>query len=82
MSVATAPPARFRYSVKVNRLIAHEKRMVHPRMLVEEFCAIDLIRASDVIYARLHGRSRSYRQDYTPEELGEWARKSPSAAWR
>jgi uncharacterized protein YecE (DUF72 family) len=30
-------PEGFRYSVKVNRLITHEKRMVHTRMLVEEF---------------------------------------------
>jgi uncharacterized protein YecE (DUF72 family) len=34
-----------------------------------------LIRTSDVIYARLHGRSRWYRHDYTAEEMGEWARK-------
>ncbi len=30
-------PEGFRYSVKMNRLITHEKRMVHTRMLVEEF---------------------------------------------
>jgi len=142
-------PEGFRYSVKVNRLITHEKRMVHTRMLVEEFYGIekilgaklgcflfqfppsyrytpsrlasilrqldpqyrnavefrhrswwresvyrrfrerglsfctvsaprlpdDLIRTSEVIYARLHGRSRWYRHDYTPGELIEWANK-------
>jgi uncharacterized protein YecE (DUF72 family) len=46
------------------------------------FCSVsaprlpdELIRTSDVIYARLHGRSRWYRHDYTPDELNEWARK-------
>jgi uncharacterized protein YecE (DUF72 family) len=134
-------PDDFRYSVKVNRLITHEKRLVRTRMLVVEFCAIekilgeklgcflfqfppsyrytpsrlasitrqldpryrnavefrhkswwrqrglifcavsaprlpdDLIGTSDVIYARLHGRSRWYRHDYTMEELQEWAGK-------
>jgi uncharacterized protein YecE (DUF72 family) len=28
-----------------------------------------------VIYARLHGRSRWYRHDYSPEELSEWANR-------
>ena len=142
-------PDDFRYSVKVNRLITHEKRMVRTRMLVEEFykfeeilksklgcflfqfppsyrytpsrltsivtqldptfrnavefrhhswwreavyrkfrerglifCTVsaprlpdDLIKTNDVIYARLHGRSRWYRHDYTAEEITEWARK-------
>lgn len=142
-------PENFRYSVKVNRLITHEKRLVRTRMLVEEFCKFeeilgpklgsflfqfppsyrytasrlasvirqldpkyrnavefrhkswwresvykrfrerglifctvsaprlpdDLIVTNDVIYARLHGRSRWYRHDYTAEELEEWARK-------
>ena len=170
-------PEGFRYSVKVNRLITHEKRMCHTRMLVEEFyrfaeilgptmgcflfqfppsyrytrsrlesivrqlksergdscvatglrpvdtgdahlshgpqgrgytsvvefrhsswwreavyrafrargisfCTVsaprlpdDLIKTSDVIYARLHGRSRWYRHDYTDEELDVWAAK-------
>ena len=36
-------PEGFRYSVKVNRLITHEKRMVHTRMLVEEFYAFETI---------------------------------------
>ena len=31
-------PVNFRYSVKVNRIITHEKRLVRTRMLVEEFC--------------------------------------------
>jgi uncharacterized protein YecE (DUF72 family) len=139
--------------VKVNRLITHEKRLVHTRMLVEEFCGFekilgeklgcflfqfppsyrytasrlasiarqldpryrnavefrhkswwresvyrrfrerglifcsvsaprlpdDLIRTNDVIYARLHGRSRWYRHDYTDEELDEWAGKIESS---
>ena len=30
-------PDDFRYSVKVNRLITHEMRLVHTRMLIEEF---------------------------------------------
>ena len=33
-------PEGFRYSVKVNRFITHEKRLVRTRMLVEEFCAL------------------------------------------
>jgi uncharacterized protein YecE (DUF72 family) len=35
----------------------------------------ELIRTSDVIYARLHGRSRWYRHDYTRGELSDWAHK-------
>jgi uncharacterized protein YecE (DUF72 family) len=35
----------------------------------------DLIKTSDVIYARLHGRSRWYRHDYSDEELATWAAK-------
>lgn len=142
-------PEGFRYSLKVNRLITHEKRMRHTRMLVEEFyrfaeilgpmmgcflfqfppsyrytasrldsisrqldpqycntvefrhqswwresvyrrfvergisfCTVsaprlpdELIKTSDVIYARLHGRSRWYRHDYSDEELNDWATK-------
>lgn len=142
-------PAHFRYSVKVNSLITHEKRLVRTRKLVQEFCKIDnllgeklgcflfqfppsykftrsrltsivsqlnprlrcavefrhkswwrkavyrafekrglifcsisaprlpdeLIKTSDVIYIRLHGRSRWYRHDYTDEELAAWADK-------
>ena len=142
-------PEGFRYSVKVNRLITHEKRLVRTRMLVEEFCKFseilgpklgcflfqfppsyrytasrlksittqldpafrnavefrhqswwrervyrefaerglifctvsaprlpdDLIKTSDVIYARLHGRSRWYRHDYSDAELDDWATK-------
>ena len=140
-------PEGFRYSVKVNRLITHEKRMCHTRMLVEEFykfadilgptlgcflfqfppsyrytasrlqsiirqldpqfrnavefrhpswwresvykrfaergltfCTVsaprlpsELVKTSDVIYARLHGSSRWYRHDYSAEELAQWA---------
>lgn len=36
-------PENFRYSVKVNRLITHEKRMRHTRALVEKFCRIETI---------------------------------------
>ena len=53
------------------------------------FCSIsaprlpdDLIRTSDVIYARLHGRSRWYRHDYTSEELQVWADKIASSGAR
>ncbi|MDQ6912989.1 MAG: DUF72 domain-containing protein [Verrucomicrobiota bacterium] len=142
-------PENFRYSVKVNRLITHEMRLVRTRMLVEEFCKFseilgpklgcflfqfppsyrytasrlqsivrqfdpqhrnavefrhpswwrervydafkerglifctvsaprlpdDLIKTSDTIYLRLHGRSRWYRHDYSGEELAAWAEK-------
>lgn len=142
-------PADFRYSVKVNRLITHGKRMVRTKKLVETFyeiekilaekpgcflfqfppsyrytpsrltsltsqldpqlrsviefrhkswwrpsvyrrleeaglifCSVsaprlpdDLVRTSDIVYIRLHGRSRWYRHDYTRDELVEWAQK-------
>jgi uncharacterized protein YecE (DUF72 family) len=142
-------PENFRYSVKVNQLITHEKRLRHTRRLVHEFyridnllghklgcflfqfppsykytpsrlrsivaqldprfhnavefrhkswwrksvygalekrglifCSIsaprlpdDLIKTSDSIYIRLHGRSRWYRHDYSDEELAVWADK-------
>ncbi len=142
-------PENFRYSVKVNRLITHEMRLVRTRMLVEEFCKFseilgpklgcflfqfppsyrytasrlqsivrqldpqrrnavefrhpswwresvyeafkvrglifttvsaprlpdDLIKTSEAIYLRLHGRSRWYRHDYSDEELAVWAEK-------
>jgi uncharacterized protein YecE (DUF72 family) len=42
----------------------------------------DLVRTSDVIYARLHGRSRWYRHDYSAEELNEWARKIEASGAR
>ncbi|MBA3762825.1 MAG: DUF72 domain-containing protein, partial [Chthoniobacterales bacterium] len=35
----------------------------------------DLITTNKMIYARLHGRSRWYRDDYTDEELEAWAGK-------
>jgi len=147
-----APPD-FRYSVKVNRLITHEKRLVRTRMLVEEFCKFSeilgpklgcflfqfppsyrytasrlksittqldpifrnavefrhsswwretvfdafrrrglifctvsaprlpetLVRTNDVIYARLHGRSRWYRHNYTDSELEIWAHQIASS---
>ena len=42
----------------------------------------ELIRTSDVIYVRLHGRSRWYRHDYTCEELNEWADKIAASGAR
>ena len=33
----------------------------------------ELVKTSDVIYARLHGSSRWYRHDYSDEELATWA---------
>ena len=42
----------------------------------------ELDRTSDVIYARLHGRSRWYRHDYTGEELNEWANKIAASGAR
>ncbi len=33
------------------------------------------MKTSDVIYARLHGRARWYRHDYSHEELARWAQK-------
>ena len=142
-------PEHFRYSIKVNREITHERRLVRTRKLVIDFCAIEktlgaklgcflfqfppsykytpsrlrsiltqldpqfrcavefrhrswwrekvysaftarglifctisaprlpdeLIRTSDTIYLRLHGRSRWYRHDYSAFELDQWARK-------
>jgi uncharacterized protein YecE (DUF72 family) len=149
-------PENFRYSVKVNRLITHEKRLVRTQMLVEEFCKIEeilgeklgcflfqfppsyrytpsrlasivrqldpkyrnavefrhkswwresvyrrfrehrlifctvsaprlpdeLIRTNDVIYARLHGRSRWYRHDYSEDELAEWSARIANSGAR
>jgi uncharacterized protein YecE (DUF72 family) len=50
------------------------------------FCSVsaprlpdDLIPTNEVIYARLHGRSRWYRHDYSHEELDEWAAKIESS---
>jgi uncharacterized protein YecE (DUF72 family) len=33
------------------------------------------VKTSDVIYARLHGRSRWYGHVYSNEEMGAWAAK-------
>lgn len=142
-------PEGFRYSVKVNSLITHEKRMVRTQKLVREFYAIsevlgcklgcflfqfppsyrytpsrlrsivnqldpafrnavefrhkswwrmavykalskaglifcsisaprlpdELVKTSDILYLRLHGRSRWYRHDYAAEEIEDWARR-------
>lgn len=139
-------PENFRYSVKVNSLITHEKRLRRTRRLIEKFyrienilgkklgcflfqfppsykytsarlrsivtqldpkfrnavefrhkswwrksvyrafekrnlifCSIsgprlsdELIKTSDVIYVRFHGRARWYRHDYSDEELSVW----------
>lgn len=144
----SAPPG-FRYSVKVNQLITHEKRLRRTRQLVAEFCRIEeilgqqlgcflfqfppsygytasrlksivaqldprfrhavefrhkswwrgavyrafekrglifcsissprlpdeLIRTSDAIYIRFHGRTRWYRHDYDNDELSLWAER-------
>ncbi len=35
----------------------------------------DFVVTGDVVYVRLHGRSRWYRHDYTDEELSEYAVK-------
>ena len=141
-----APP-HFRYSVKVNQLITHEKRLRRTRKLITEFCRIEdilgpqlgcflfqfppsyrytpsrlksivtqldpqfrnavefrhkswwraavyrafqkrglifcsvsgprlpdeLIKTTDVIYIRFHGRTRWYRHDYDEAELSLWA---------
>ena len=139
----------FRYSVKVNQLITHEKRLKGTDRLVREFyqiaevlgeqmgcflfqfppsykytpsrlksiigqldpayrnaiefrhkswwrkavykqfreaglifCSVDgprlpneLVKTSDAIYLRFHGRTRWYRHDYSDEELTDWVKK-------
>jgi uncharacterized protein YecE (DUF72 family) len=144
-----AAPEGFRYSVKVNLLITHEKRLVRTRKLIRDFyfiaeilgprigcflfqfppsyrytpsrlkslteqldpsyhnaiefrhrswwrqsvyqrlrehrlifCSIsgprlpeELVRTSDILYLRFHGRSRWYRHNYSPNELAEWTEK-------
>jgi uncharacterized protein YecE (DUF72 family) len=42
----------------------------------------DLIKTSDLIYLRLHGRSRWYRHDYTRDELKEWSLKIAASGAR
>ncbi len=59
-------PENFRYSVKVNRLITHEKRLVRTRMLVEEFCGIEKI-LGPKLGCFLFQFPPSYR--YTPSRL-------------
>lgn len=52
------------------------------------FCSVsaprlpdDLIKTTDALYVRFHGRSRWYRYDYTRDELRDWAGKiKPSGA--
>ncbi len=59
-------PENFRYSVKVNRLITHEKRLVRTRMLVEEFCKFSEI-LGPKLGCFLFQFPPSYR--YTPSRL-------------
>ncbi|MEP6708982.1 MAG: DUF72 domain-containing protein [Verrucomicrobiota bacterium] len=142
-------PEDFRYSVKVNQLITHEKQLCRTKKLIEEFYSIEkilgsklgcflfqfppsyrytpsrlksltdqldpvyrnavefrhkswwrksvyrqfterglifcsistprlpdaLIKTSEVIYIRFHGRTRWYRHDYSAEQLAGWARQ-------
>ena len=149
-------PAGFRYSVKVNRLITHEKRCRRTDRLIRDFyqiakvlgpqmgcflfqfppsykyspsrlrslirqldpayrnavefrhkswwreavyrhfrkarlifCSIDgprlpneLLKTSDTLYVRFHGRTRWYRHDYSGEELAAWAAKIRESAAR
>ena len=53
------------------------------------FCSVsaprlpdELIATNDVIYVRLHGRSRWYRHDYSDEELKVWAEKIATSGAR
>jgi uncharacterized protein YecE (DUF72 family) len=46
------------------------------------FCSVsgprlpdELVKTSDVIYLRFHGRTRWYRHDYSCEELDAWAHR-------
>lgn len=59
-------PDNFRYSVKVNRIITHEKRLVRTRMLVEEFCKFSDI-LGEKLGCFLFQFPPSYR--YTPSRL-------------
>src|ERR1043165_1321190 len=65
-------PEGFRYSVKVNRLITHEKRLVRTRMLVEEFCKIEEI-LGEKLACFLFQFPPSYR--YTASRLASIARQ-------
>ena len=59
-------PEAFRYSVKVNRLITHEKRLRRTRALVEKFCRIDNI-LNEKLGCFLFQFPPSYK--YTPSRL-------------
>src|SRR5437763_676842 len=65
-------PENFRYSVKVSRLITHEKRLVRTRMLVEEFCKIEKI-LGEKLGCFLFQFPPSYR--YTSSRLASIARQ-------
>ena len=59
-------PENFRYSVKVNRLITHEKRLRRTRKLVQEFCKIDNL-LGEKLGCFLFQFPPSYK--YTPSRL-------------
>lgn len=59
-------PDHFRYSVKVNRLITHEKRLRHTKSLVKKFCQIKTI-LGDKLGCFLFQFPPSYK--YTPSRL-------------
>jgi uncharacterized protein YecE (DUF72 family) len=59
-------PEHFRYSVKANSLITHEKRLVRTRKLVQEFCKIDNL-LGEKLGCFLFQFPPSYK--YTPSRL-------------
>ena len=59
-------PDNFRYSVKVNRLITHEKRLRRTKKLVRKFCQIENL-LGDKLGCFLFQFPPSYR--YTPSRL-------------
>ena len=59
-------PEHFRYSVKVNRLITHEKRLQRTRALVQKFCGIEPI-LGEKLGCFLFQFPPSYK--YTPSRL-------------
>jgi uncharacterized protein YecE (DUF72 family) len=63
---------------------AHVYRALRRRNII--FCCVSaprlpgtLVRTADDIYVRLHGASRWYRHDYSPQELADWADKIRSS---
>jgi uncharacterized protein YecE (DUF72 family) len=59
-------PEKFRYSVKVNRLITHDKRLRRTKTLVQKFCRIESI-LGDKLGCFLFQFPPSYK--YTPSRL-------------